>query len=278
MFHEPSTLPLRSPLYPMETEVQSLLTDGIAAAGAGDTEEAQRLLRRATEVEPENAEAWLWRARVTENTADKKAFLEESLRINPNNLDALAAMERIAKKEAAVSARITEEETFYCTVHPDRDTLLRCNRCGRPMCTDCATQHPVGLRCRECVNQTKAPVYQVDNTTFIRALLAATVVGTLVAFLVLIFGGVVGGFFMFFLWFAVGGAIGRGIAEAISRLVPRKRGRLIQIATGIGIVAGVLIAAAILGQGGPLTIRFLFQLPVLLYLGTALTAAVASLR
>lgn len=261
----------------METEVHSLLTDGIAAAGAGDREEAQRLLRRATEEEPDNSEAWLWRARVTDNTADKKSFLEESLRINPNNLDALAAMERIVKKEGAVAARLGADEVLYCTVHPERETLLRCNRCGRPMCTDCAVQHPVGLRCRECVNQTKAPAYQVDNATFIRALLAASVVGTLVAFPVMLFGGV-GGFFMFFIWFAVGGAIGRGIAEAVSRLVPRKRGRLIQTATGIGIVAGVIIAAAILGQGGAGTIGWLFQLPVLLYLGTALTAAVASLR
>lgn len=259
----------------METEVHSLLTDGIAAAGAGDTEEAQRLLRRATEQEPENAEAWLWRARVTQNPADKKSFLEETLRLNPNNLDALAALERIAKKEGSVTARVNPEvETFYCTVHPDRETLLRCNRCGRPMCTDCAVQHPVGLRCRECVNQTKAPAYQVDNATFIRALLAATAVGTGVGFLVLLFGNAI----WFFFWFFIGGAIGRGIAEAVSRLVPRKRGRLIQIATGIGVVAGLVVAAAILGRGGPLTIGYLLQLPVLLYLGTALTAAVASLR
>jgi hypothetical protein len=263
----------------METEVQPLLKDGIAAAGAGDIAEAQRLLRRATEVEPDNAEAWLWRARVTENTADKKAFLEKVLQINPNNLDALAAMERIARREGAVTARVNPEtETFYCTVHPERETLLRCNRCGRPMCTECAVQHPVGLRCRECVNQTKSPVYQVDSGTFVRALLASVVVGTVVAFPVLLFGGIVGGFFMFFLWFAVGGAIGRAIAGAVARLVPRKRGQLIQVATGIGIVAGLLVAAAILGQGGPLTMRFLLQLPVLLYLGTALTAAVASLR
>lgn len=262
----------------METEVHALLTEGIAAAGAGDRDEAQRLLRRATELEPDNAEAWLWRARVTDNTADKKSFLEETLRLNPNNLDALAAMERLAKKEGAVTARVNPEEVFYCTVHPDRETLLRCNRCGRPMCTDCAVQHPVGLRCRECVNQTKAPAYQVDNATFILAILAATVVGTLIAFPVLLFGGALGGFYMIFIWLAVGGAIGRGIAEAVSRLVPRKRGRLIQIATGIGTVAGVIIAAAILGQGGPATVDYLVQLPVLLYLGTALTAAVASLR
>ena len=31
-----------------------------------------------------------------------------------------------------------EEEILYCTVHPTVQTTLRCNRCGRPMCTKCA--------------------------------------------------------------------------------------------------------------------------------------------
>jgi hypothetical protein len=34
-----------------------------------------------------------------------------------------------------------------------RETLLRCNRCDRPMCTECAVQHPVGLRCKECIKE-----------------------------------------------------------------------------------------------------------------------------
>src|SRR5690606_10430831 len=124
--------------------------------GVGEVTEAQRLLRRATELEPANTEAWLCRARVTQNTADKKAFLEEVLRLEPTHVDARAAMERVTKREGEKSARLSPEtDTLYCTVHPTRATLLRCNRCGRPMCTDCAVQHPVGLRCRECVNQTK---------------------------------------------------------------------------------------------------------------------------
>ena len=38
-------------------------------------------------------------------------------------------------------------ETKYCYRHPDRPTGLSCSECGRPICTDCMTAGPVGLRC-----------------------------------------------------------------------------------------------------------------------------------
>ncbi len=38
-----------------------------------------------------------------------------------------------------------------CANHPERETGLRCNRCGKPICSQCAVQTPVGYRCRECV-------------------------------------------------------------------------------------------------------------------------------
>jgi membrane associated rhomboid family serine protease len=34
-----------------------------------------------------------------------------------------------------------------CYRHPDRETGLSCSECGRPICTDCVTYAPVGLRC-----------------------------------------------------------------------------------------------------------------------------------
>ena len=34
-----------------------------------------------------------------------------------------------------------------CYRHPDRETGLSCSECGRPVCTDCVTFAPVGLRC-----------------------------------------------------------------------------------------------------------------------------------
>ena len=36
------------------------------------------------------------------------------------------------------------EELTYCEVHPDRETALRCNKCGRPMCTHCEVLRPFG--------------------------------------------------------------------------------------------------------------------------------------
>ena len=38
-------------------------------------------------------------------------------------------------------------EPRYCYRHPDRETRLSCSECGRPICTDCTTFAPVGLRC-----------------------------------------------------------------------------------------------------------------------------------
>ena len=36
-----------------------------------------------------------------------------------------------------------------CYRHPDRETGLSCSECGRPICTECMTPAPVGLRCPE---------------------------------------------------------------------------------------------------------------------------------
>ena len=35
----------------------------------------------------------------------------------------------------------------YCYRHPDRETGLSCSDCGRPICYECMTPAPVGLRC-----------------------------------------------------------------------------------------------------------------------------------
>jgi membrane associated rhomboid family serine protease len=45
---------------------------------------------------------------------------------------------------------------MYCYRHPDRETGLSCSECGRPICTDCMTAAPVGLRCPEHSGQRPA--------------------------------------------------------------------------------------------------------------------------
>jgi membrane associated rhomboid family serine protease len=40
-----------------------------------------------------------------------------------------------------------------CYRHPDRETGVACSNCGRPICPDCMTPTPVGMRCPECAKQ-----------------------------------------------------------------------------------------------------------------------------
>jgi membrane associated rhomboid family serine protease len=40
-----------------------------------------------------------------------------------------------------------------CYRHPDRETGVSCSNCGRPICPDCMTATPVGMRCPECSRQ-----------------------------------------------------------------------------------------------------------------------------
>jgi membrane associated rhomboid family serine protease len=40
-----------------------------------------------------------------------------------------------------------------CYRHPDRETGVSCSNCGRPICPECMTATPVGMRCPECAGQ-----------------------------------------------------------------------------------------------------------------------------
>ncbi len=45
--------------------------------------------------------------------------------------------------------------TQYCYRHPAVATGIRCTRCGRPICTDCMVQAPVGYHCPTCVSEAR---------------------------------------------------------------------------------------------------------------------------
>jgi membrane associated rhomboid family serine protease len=52
-------------------------------------------------------------------------------------------------------------ETRYCYRHPDRETGLSCSDCGRPICADCATFAPVGIRCPDHAGTRKGPAKRI---------------------------------------------------------------------------------------------------------------------
>jgi membrane associated rhomboid family serine protease len=43
--------------------------------------------------------------------------------------------------------------TQTCYRHPNRETGVSCSNCGKPICPDCMTPTPVGMRCPDCARQ-----------------------------------------------------------------------------------------------------------------------------
>lgn len=69
-------------------------------------------------------------------------------------------------------------DTERCYRHPDRETLLSCSNCERPICTACMTQAAVGMRCPECAgggSGAPAPVRRVRAAAAGGAAVATTV-------------------------------------------------------------------------------------------------------
>ncbi len=120
---------------------------------------------------------------------------------------------------------------IYCANHPDRETYLRCNRCDKPICTQCAVLTPTGYRCKECVRAQKK-VY--ENSKALDLPLAF-----IVALILALIGGQIAGIFRFFTIF-VAPIVGVVIAEAVRWVVRNRRSTLLfRVALG-GVILGAL--------------------------------------
>jgi membrane associated rhomboid family serine protease len=64
----------------------------------------------------------------------------------------------------------------FCYRHPDRQSFILCQRCGRTVCPQCATQAAVGVHCPECVKEAraKAPQRPPVNIRVARGLRSST--------------------------------------------------------------------------------------------------------
>lgn len=73
----------------------------------------------------------------------------------------------------------------HCYRHPDRETRVSCSSCGRPICPDCMTPTPVGMRCPECMRQRTKVVRNPTGTPGQLSAFPATMV--LIAINVIVF-------------------------------------------------------------------------------------------
>jgi membrane associated rhomboid family serine protease len=59
-----------------------------------------------------------------------------------------------------------------CYRHPGRETGVSCSNCGKPICPDCMTATPVGMRCPDCSRQktqvrTLGNIYAQPTVTYV---------------------------------------------------------------------------------------------------------------
>ncbi|MFN2166196.1 MAG: hypothetical protein ACK2U9_08015 [Anaerolineae bacterium] len=167
--------------------------------------------------------------------------------------------------------------TLYCANHPDRETMLRCNRCNKPICYQCAVLTPVGYRCKECVREQQNVYYNAERFDLPIAAVIGFVLGAGVGALAYAFLGLLGLLFSLLIAFFAGPAAGGLIAEVIRRGVGKRRARGMKwVAAGAtlaGIVIGGMLLLGLLGffRGG------LLRLDVLLFAGLAASTVYARL-
>lgn len=65
------------------------------------------------------------------------------------------------------------ERTNFCYRHPDRQSYIVCQRCGRTICPECQTQAPVGVICPECMREQRASAPRTKPAAWTRVRSAA---------------------------------------------------------------------------------------------------------
>ena len=129
-------------------------------------------------------------------------------------------------------------ETLYCYVHPTRETALRCNNCGRPICASCAVRTPIGYRCRECVKGQQKVFDTSEWYDYLTGFAVAVLLSAVASFLVTFIGGI--GFFGWFLIAAGAPTAGVAIAEGVRLVTGRRRSRALFMTVAAGVVLGAL--------------------------------------
>ena len=65
------------------------------------------------------------------------------------------------------------ERSNFCYRHPDRQSFVLCQRCGRTICGECQTPAPVGFICPECMREQRASAPRTKPAILTRARSAA---------------------------------------------------------------------------------------------------------
>lgn len=129
----------------------------------------------------------------------------------------------------------------YCANHPDVETSLRCNKCGKPICVKCAVRTPTGYRCKECVRSQQRKFETAEWYDYILGFITTGVLSFLASLLVGLISAVAGLFAWIIIIIAAPTA-GTIIAEVARFVTRRHRARPLFITLALAVVLGALPA------------------------------------
>jgi len=118
-----------------------------------------------------------------------------------------------------------------CYIHPERETGLRCNRCERPICSDCAVLTPTGYRCKECIRGQQKVFDTAQPIDYPVAFIVAALLSGLGSFI----AGMLGFWSLF-----IGPVAGGLTAEVVRWAIHRHRSPNLYFAAAAGAICGGL--------------------------------------
>jgi len=120
-----------------------------------------------------------------------------------------------------------------CFNHPQRETMVHCGKCDRPICVQCMVQTPVGMRCRDCAQLKQLPQFDVDAALLARAAAGGLAAST-VAWLLITY--------VSYLSFFAAILVGFAVAAAMSPLAKRRTSRPLEVSAISCVICGYIIA------------------------------------
>ncbi|MCA9939083.1 MAG: hypothetical protein KC418_10585 [Anaerolineales bacterium] len=230
-----------------------------------DPEEQQQAYRQALVLDRENEAARAWLARlgqsrvhdgddapavdaeeVTRRYLDEATSLPAAVSVAPEKEDELpVSTENAAPLHPVLTNQAQpappQAEALVCANHPGRVTSLRCNRCNKPICTQCARRTPVGYRCKACVREQEDIFYTAEAIHYIIAFVVGVPLAILAAVLV--------SFIPFwFLLIFIGPVLGTIVGRLTFLSIGRRRGRYIPYLVGGSVVLSALVVLLLTGN------------------------------
>jgi tetratricopeptide (TPR) repeat protein len=138
--------------------IEQLLREGIAAAQAGQKEQARQLLLQVIAEDEEQESAWLWLSDLVDDPEEKQICLENVLALNPGNTAAQDGLRRLREQEPISVPEAEDIQRPVRGAGPDSSRVeidpFGCPYCGGPVggeephCNHCGRSVEVRLHKR----------------------------------------------------------------------------------------------------------------------------------